>query len=351
MIRKTKIIVVDDSAFMRKAIEMMLREESSFEIVATANNGEDALKYIRELKPDVVTLDIEMPGMTGLEVLERIMKDMPTPVIMISSLSTEGADETIKALELGAVDFIPKSLSYVSLDIVKIKDTLIEKIKNIRSLSKSIIKNVMSPRKKLPVLSLQHNKIGKKIRFIAIGISTGGPRTLQEVIPRLPKDFPRPVMVVQHMPPKFTKSLAERLDKMSEVRVKEAEHHESVKSGTVYIAPGGKHMKLKKNGTSLQIEISDTPDNTLHRPSVDIMLESIVDIYGSQTLSVIMTGMGKDGLKGSNSLYGKNGMILSESEESCVVYGMPKAVVEAGIVDRIEPATNIAEAIMDYVRQ
>jgi len=349
--RKMKIVVVDDSAFMRKAIEMMLREEPDFDIVATANNGEAALKYIDEFRPDVVTLDIEMPGMSGLEVLERIMEDTPTPVIMISSLSSEGANETIKALELGAVDFIPKSLSFVSLDIVKIKDTLIEKIRNIGFRSKSILKSIRSPRKNLPVLRFQPDKIGKKIRFIAIGISTGGPRTLQDVIPRLPKDFPRPVMIVQHMPPKFTKSLAERLDKMSEVRVKEAENHESVQPGTVYIAPGGKHMKLKKYGASLQIEITDNPRDTLHRPSVDVMLESVVNIYGSQALSVIMTGMGKDGLKGSSSLYGKKGKILSESEDSCVVYGMPKAVVDAGIVDRTEPAANIAEAIMDYVSQ
>ena len=342
---------MDDSAFMRRAITMMLENEPDFDIVATASNGEDALKSIFELNPDIVTLDIEMPGMSGLEVLEKVMSESPTPVIMISSLSTEGAEETIKALELGAVDFIPKSLSYVSLDIVKIKDSLIEKIRNFGSRKKSILKNFTLQKKSLSVLDMDSKSVGRKIRFVTIGISTGGPRTLQEVIPRLPKNFPRPVMVVQHMPPKFTKSLAERLDNMSEIKVKEAEHGEIVYPGCVYIAPGGLHMLLKKNHTKIHVTLTDKPSDTPHKPSVDVMLNSVVDIYGGQTLSVIMTGMGKDGLIGSQAVYRKNGKVMAENEDSCVVYGMPKAVVDAGITDKVIRADGIAEAIIEYVSQ
>ena len=351
MAPKIRIIVVDDSAFMRRAITMMLEDEPDFEIVATASNGEDAIKSILELKPDVVTLDIEMPGISGLEVLERIMSEYPTPIIMISSLSTEGAKETIKALELGAVDFIPKSLSYVSLDIIKIKELLVEKVRSIGSRKKSILKIFAHRKKLLPVLDMNSKSVGRKIRFVTIGISTGGPRTLQEVIPRLPKNFPRPVMIVQHMPPKFTKSLADRLDNMSEIKVKEAEHGEVIRSGCVYIAPGGLHMLLKKNHANINVTLTDKPSDSLHKPSVDVMLNSVVDIYGSQVLSVIMTGMGKDGLKGSQEVHRKNGKVLAENEDSCVVYGMPKAVVDAGIADRVIRADGIAEAIIDYVSQ
>ena len=349
--KKVRIVVVDDSAFMRKAISMMLEEESTFEIVGTATNGEDAFKLVKTLKPDIITLDIEMPGMSGLEVLERIMNEVPTPVIMISSLSTEGADETIKALELGAVDFIPKSLSYVSLDIIKIKDSLIEKVKNIASRGKSVLRQPNLSRGKRSVLKINLNNVGRKIRVVTIGISTGGPKALLDVIPLLPKEFPRPVMIVQHMPPKFTASLADRLNKLSEVRVKEAEFGERLQKGTVYIAPGGQHMTLRRNRSNIEIVVSDKPSDTLYKPSVDIMLNSVVDIYGSKTLSVIMTGMGKDGLEGSRRIHEKNGKIISESEESCVVYGMPKAVADAGIVDRVEDSRNIAEVIVDYVNQ
>ena len=349
--KKVRIIVVDDSAFMRKAISMMLEEESTFEIVGTATNGEDAFKLVKTLKPDIITLDIEMPGMSGLEVLEKIMNEVPTPVIMISSLSTEGADETIKALELGAVDFIPKSLSYVSLDIIKIKDSLIEKVKNIASRGKSVLRQPNLSRGKRSVLKINLNNVGRKIRVVTIGISTGGPKALLDVIPLLPKEFPRPVMIVQHMPPKFTASLADRLNKLSEVRVKEAEFGERLQKGTVYIAPGGQHMTLRRNRSNIEIVVSDKPSDTLYKPSVDVMLNSVVDIYGSKTLGVIMTGMGKDGLEGSRRIHEKNGKIISESEESCVVYGMPKAVADAGIVDRVEDSRNIAEVIVDFVNQ
>ncbi len=341
--------MVDDSAFMRKAIKMMLEDEPTFEIIGTATNGEDAFDLVKKMKPDVVTLDIEMPGMSGLEVLERIMKEVPTPVIMVSSLSTEGADETIKALELGAVDFIPKSLSFVSLDIVKIKESLIEKVKNIAARGKAVFRHANPHGSKRHVIKISHSQVGRKIRVVTIGISTGGPKALLDVVPLLPGNFPRPVLIVQHMPPQFTKSLADRLDKMSEVNVKEAESGDVLQQGMVYIAPGGQHMTLKQNAANIQIVISDLPSDTLYKPSVDVMLNSVVAIYGSQILSVIMTGMGKDGLEGSKKIHENYGKILSESEESCVVYGMPKAIVDAGITDRIESSEGIAEAIVDFV--
>lgn len=351
MAKRVRILVVDDSAFMRKAITMMLEEEPTFEIVGTARDGNEAIEAVHQLKPDVITLDIEMPGKNGLEVLTEIMRDRPTPVIMISSLSKEGADITLKALEIGAVDFIPKELSYVSLDIVKIKDDLIAKIKNISKRRRTILKNIGKKARPLSILKMTPDSVGTFVKVIAIGISTGGPPALQKVIPRLPKNFPKPIVIVQHMPPQFTRSLAGRLDGMSELGVKEAEEGDLVKPGMVYIAPGGRHMTFRRNGASIRTHISDYPGDSLHRPSVNVMFNSVVDIYGGSALGVIMTGMGKDGLEGSKLIKRRRGLILAESEESCVVYGMPKAVIDSGIVDKIAPADKIADEIVNFVKR
>ncbi|MBI5727510.1 MAG: chemotaxis response regulator protein-glutamate methylesterase [Ignavibacteriales bacterium] len=351
---KTRVIIVDDSAFMRKSLSLMLSSDPSVEIIATARDGAEGLEKVRTLKPDVVTLDIEMPVMDGLTALKRIMEECPTPVIMVSSLTTEGADSTIKALELGAVDFIPKEMSYVSINISKIKEELIHKVKVIakQSRMKNRILRFRMPGETIADIPRKtFSTPSMLIKSIALGVSTGGPLSLQQVIPLLPEKMRVPMFIVQHMPPKFTKSLADRLDSMSQVKVKEAENDEEVKPGVVYIAPGGFHMHIREMGLGrIKIQITDEPANTLHRPAVDVMMKSVFNVYGKNMLGVIMTGMGKDGFEGIKELKRAGGYAIAQDEESCVVYGMPKAIVDAGLADSVVPLKNIAETINKFVK-
>lgn len=352
MIKKIRAVVVDDSAFMRKSISIMLESDPDIEVVGTAKDGLEGYELINKIRPDIATLDVEMPRMDGITALKKIMEDCPTSVIMVSSLTTEGAEQTIKALELGAVDFIPKELSYVSINIVKIKEDLIRKVKEIVK-QKSVqirLRRLQAPAKHV---AEPHVKTGEieylpkmDYKAIALGVSTGGPMSLQKVIPKLSKDIKCPMFIVQHMPPKFTKSLAERLNGISELQVKEAEDNEAVKGGCVYFAPGGFHMHLRKRSDGeVRIEISEQPIETLHRPSVDVMLSSVLEVYGKHTLGVIMTGMGKDGFESLKELKGLGGSIIAQDEDTCVVYGMPKAVVEGGLANTVVPLERIYEVI------
>lgn len=351
MDRKISVVVIDDSAFMRKSLSLMLESDPDIKVVSTAKNGQEGYDVVKNLKPDIVTLDIEMPVMDGLTALKKIMTDCPTSVIMVSSLTTEGAEATIKALELGAVDFIPKEMSYVNINITKIKEDLISKVKEIvkqKQLSerlkrlRSLTKTSQAP----AAVATQQELPRAGYRAVALGISTGGPLSLQKVLPMLSDKIRVPIFIVQHMPPKFTKSLADRLNSMCGLNVKEAENGETVQEGFIYIAPGGFHMKLKKLSlASAVIEITPEPNNTLHRPSVDVMINSVVDYYGKSTLGVIMTGMGKDGLEAIKNLKSLGGHCLAQDEQTCVVYGMPKAIVENGLADSVLPLEKIPEMI------
>ncbi len=351
MVKIINVIVVDDSAFMRKSISIMLESDESIKVIATARDGEEGYNLTKKLHPDLVTMDIEMPKMDGLTSLQKIMKDCPTPVIMVSSLTTEGAESTIKALEYGAVDFIPKELSYINVNIIKIKEELVRKVKEIvkQSSLRERLKRLRklrepSTHETIPPSAKSLPKIGFKA--IAMGISTGGPLSLQKIIPQLSKKINCPIFIVQHMPPKFTKSLADRLNSMSQLEVKEAENKEAVRNGVVYIAPGGLHMTVDRNNLgTFFVSVSNEPSSSLHRPSVDIMIDSVIDGFGKNILGVIMTGMGKDGLEGIRKLKQLGGFCVAQDEESCVVYGMPKAVTEAGFADVIAPLENISEII------
>lgn len=360
IISKIKAVIIDDSAFMRKSLSIMLEGSGEIEIIGSAKDGLEGYNMVKKLRPDIVTLDIEMPVMDGLTALGKIMADCPTSVLMVSSLTTEGADATIKALELGAVDFIPKELSFVNVNIIKIKDELIRKIKEI--VKQNAVKRRLERLKKLsaggltPAPAVKPRlggtsalpKIG--YRAIALGISTGGPFSLQKFVPVLSKKINVPVFIVQHMPPKFTKSLAERLNSLSELEVKEAEDGENIRGGVVYIAPGGFHMGVRKSYSGVvQMMITEEPSNTLHRPSVDHMMSSIVKTYGKQTLGIIMTGMGRDGCEAVKELKEIGGYCLAQDEDSCVVYGMPKAVVDAGYADVIAPLEKMAEIVNNAV--
>ncbi len=353
MINKIKAVVIDDSAFMRKSLSIILKSDPDIEVVGTARDGVEGVALVKELKPDIVTLDIEMPRMDGLAALEIIMKEAPTSVIMVSSLTTEGADATIRALEIGAVDFIPKEMSFVSVNIINIKEDLIKKIKTIvrNKFLKSRLQKLRGngsgiEREVIPRFKTadQLPKLGYKA--VALGISTGGPLSLQKLIPNLSNKMNIPFFIVQHMPPKFTKSLADRLNNMCPLNVKEAENREEVKGGVVYIAPGGYHMKTYRNSNGkIYIEVTEMPSDTLHKPSVDVMIKSVLHVYAKHTLGIIMTGMGKDGLEGIKELKRLGGYCLAQDEESCVVYGMPKAVVDAGYADVIAPLEKISEII------
>lgn len=353
MMQKIRALIVDDSAFMRKSIEIMLKSDDQIEVIATARDGVEGYELTKKLRPDIVTMDIEMPRMDGLTALKKIMHDCPTAVIMISSLTSEGAESTLQAMELGAVDFIPKELSYIYVNIINIRDDLIRKIKAIvkqRSLCDRLARLQQLSKRNVAthsanVKTYKHlPKIGYKA--VALGISTGGPMSLQKVVPQLLRKNMIPYFIVQHMPPKFTKSLAQRLDTLSEVEVKEAEHEEIVRNGVVYIAPGGFHMTVKRNGSSgAIIDISEQPTTTLHKPCVDVMIDSVVKVYGKHTMGVIMTGMGKDGLEGIRSLKQVGGHCLAQDEQSCVVYGMPKSIVDAGFADVIATLEDISEII------
>ncbi len=367
-----KVLVVDDSAFMRKALSMMLESDSQIKVIGTARDGQEGCEKVKSLKPDLVTMDIEMPRMDGLTALKNIMDENPTPVMMVSSLTTDGASATLDAMDLGAVDFIPKELSYVSLDIVKIKEDLLKKIKNIvkrkhilmarykqvaafrkaKGTSGTMRTNITAHGKQAKSTQPSVGKIIKKrnhhIDIIAVGSSTGGPPALQAVITKLPRNLPVGIVIAQHMPPMFTKSLADRLDRLSQVSVKEAENGETVEPGCVYIAPGGKHLILKKYAARAKVVITDKPETTLYKPCVDVMINSVVDLYGKSTLGVILTGMGNNGVLGLKKLREKGGKIIAQNEDTCIVYGMPKAVIEAKIADHISPIENLYAEITAY---
>ncbi len=358
MNKKIKVLVVDDSAFMRQSISFLLKEEPEIEVVGTAKNGKEAVEKVKQLNPDVVTLDVEMPVMNGLEALEIIMKEAPTSVIMFSSLTSEGAEATLKALELGAVDFLAKDNATTHSTLEKIRNELISKIKNFAN-KRSITQRLASIRRRpggftktttqaAPVSSGDKEKevLSKNFKAIAIGISTGGPLTLNKVIPFIPAEIKLPIFIVQHMPPNFTASLAKRLNSASKVEVKEAEDGEEIRGGVVYVAKGGIHMNFVKHSTGkVTIRLNPQPANSLHKPSVDEMVSSAVDAYGNDLLGIIMTGMGKDGLEGIKKLKAKRGYAVAQDKESCVVYGMPKAIVDAGLADVIAPIEKITEII------
>ncbi len=354
MQNQIKVLVVDDSAFMRKSLSLLLESDSHIKVIGTANDGLDAIEKVKKLKPDIVTLDIEMPKMDGITALGRIMKECPTPVIMVSSLTLEGADITLKALDLGAVDFIPKEMSFVSVAIKGIKEELVNKVKAIYR-SKSVVSrvnklNYQNISKSSKFIQTTYKLPALNYRALGLGVSTGGPISLQKVIPLLSGTTRVPIFIVQHMPPKFTASLAERLNSMSLLEVKEAENGEVVRNGVVYIAPGGLHMTLVKDRlNNVVIKISELPDNVLHRPSVDVMLESVQQIYGKYMLGVIMTGMGKDGLEGIKKLKAVGGHCIAQNEESCVVYGMPRAIVDNGLADIVASLEQIPKLINEAI--
>lgn len=335
-----RVVVVDDSAFMRKAIGSMLDNDPDITVVGTARNGREGVDLVRELNPDVVTMDMEMPVMDGLTALKRIMMEMPRPVIMISSLTVEGAEATLKALDAGAVDFLPKKLSRVSLEIIKIEEDLRAKVKAVAR--RGTLRPVRPPRA-APAPRAVRSGTGRGPRnVVAIGVSTGGPPAVQSILSELPADFPACILIAQHMPKAFTGPFAKRLDSLSPLRISEAADGDVLEAGRVYVAPGGSHLRVRRKGARLEVEVSAEPSAALYKPSVNELMGSVAEIVGARALGVMLTGMGNDGLEGARKLKDSGGRLLAQSDASCVVYGMPKAVVDAGLVDEIVDLGEIA---------
>ncbi|MDD2421433.1 MAG: chemotaxis response regulator protein-glutamate methylesterase [Heliobacteriaceae bacterium] len=359
---RIKVLVVDDSAFMRKVIADMITAEPGMTVVDTARNGQEALEKILRLKPDVVTLDIEMPVMDGLTTLDRIMRDRPVPVLMLSSLTQQGAHATMLALRKGAVDFIPKPSGTISLDIHKVRKELIDKLKVAALAQIKPQAGVPHPRQSSgldtipePVVKAgfrpRRQGAGPLDQVVLIGTSTGGPKALYEVIPKLPASVTAAVLVVQHMPPGFTRSLAERLDAASALTVKEAVNDEEILPGVVYIAPGDYHLKVRVTnnpaaGKQMWVRLTREQPVGGHRPAVDVMMTSVARQFWSHMVGVILTGMGGDGTAGMQLIKQRQGRTIAEDASTCVVFGMPKVAIESGCVDRVVPITNVADEIV-----
>ncbi|MDF2814964.1 MAG: two-component system protein-glutamate methylesterase response regulator [Paenibacillus sp.] len=366
---KYKILVVDDSVFMRKIIADLIGEDPRFEVVDTARNGKEAVQKTKLLTPDAITLDIEMPEMNGLDALRLIMAEQPTPVIMLSSLTEEGAKETIEALEIGALDFVRKPSGSVSLDLFKVKEILMEKL-GVAVNSKVRANPTHKPPQvkgepKTPARSSLHNSpftvpptsfpgsadSSKVEQLVAIGTSTGGPRALYEVLTNLPGRFPAPIVIVQHMPPNFTRSLAQRLDANSEIRVVEAAHGMQLENATAYIAPGGWHMGIERiDKIGYQVRLNKDEPRGGHRPCVDTMFETLIPLVELKRHIVVLTGMGSDGAQSMLGLRNAGAVqTIAESSETCVVYGMPRAAYELGGAMIELPLNEIAPRLIDSV--
>jgi two-component system chemotaxis response regulator CheB len=346
--RLIRVLVADDSAFMRTALTRMIESDPSLRVSDTAQNGGEALEKIRSNQPDVVTLDVEMPGLDGLETLRRIMKDFPRPVIMVSSLTQEGAETTLEALDIGAFDYVPKQLSYISLDIIKIRDDLIAKIKAAAEMGQRPIRK---PTVSAAASSTVHSTLSVVPEIIALGTSTGGPKALQQILPLLPVDLPVGVLIVQHMPPGFTAPFAHRLNNLCKIPVREAAQGEAIAPGVVYIAPAGQHMTISRQASSaVAIHLSHSPEGMLHKPSVDVMMLSVADVFHGLCMGIIMTGMGADGLQGMRAIASAGGLTVGQDEASCTVYGMPRSCAEAGVLRRVVPLGDIPAVILQATR-
>ncbi len=379
------VLIVDDSAFMRKAIEIILVKDPAIRVIGQAADGFEALSLVEKLKPDVVTMDVEMPRMDGITAVRKIMAKFPRPVLMISSVTTEGAEVTLKAMEAGAVDFISKPASRVSLDIVRLEEEIREKVKAVARRRPPVLRHtgissvpsktplrrpagsvLSSPGAARPAASARispatslvsastaaSSKVtkpsGRLLRdIVSIGVSTGGPPAVQSVLSRLPEDFPVPLLIAQHMPAAFTGPFAKRLDNVCKIRVKEAESGEKLLPGVAYVSPGGRHIRLNMHHGVMSVMVTDDPKEALYKPSATVLHESVGLALGRRALGVQLTGMGSDGLEGIRVLKEKGGLALAQSDATCVVYGMPKAIVDAGLADAVVDINNMAAAIME----
>ena len=335
-----RVLIVDDSAYVRKVIRQMLSRSPFLEVVGAARNGREALELADELKPDVITCDLIMPNLDGVAFISEQMKRRPVPIVVVS-VASESGELVLGALDAGAVDFVQKPTALATDRVLEIADELIEKVKAASKSRPAIMRPVMP-------LATKHAVAARAVDIVVIGISTGGPQALKMLIPRFPAGLAVPIAVVLHMPVGYTELYARKLNEQSALTVLEAQGGEEVTAGHVYIAPAGRHLTLRRNAsgqvlTHLDVRPLDTP----YRPSVDTLFQSAADAYGGRVLGIVMTGMGSDGREGAAWIKAKGGMVLTESEASCVVYGMPRSIVEAGLSDGEVLLDRMADAVLE----
>lgn len=340
-----RVLVVDDSAYVRKVMTQMLSRSPFIEVVGTARDGVEALELVEELTPDVVTLDLIMPEMDGVEFLRRQMARRPIPVVVVS-IASESGETALAALDAGAIDFVQKPTALATEKIFEISNEIIDKVKAAAQASLAPLQRLPSV---APAMALPAAPQGL-LDLVVIGISTGGPQALKYLIPQLPANFPASVAIVLHMPVGYTALYADKLNQVSNLHVVEAGQGQEVRRGTVFIAPAGRHLTLVRRADGLVATHLDArPFDTPHRPSVDVLFQSAANLFRERLLGVVMTGMGSDGREGAGWIKSQGGLVYTESEESCVVYGMPRSVAEANLSDRSIPLDRMAQAIMEVV--
>jgi len=346
---KTRILVVDDSALMRKVISEIISAEPDLEVIDKAKDGKEALEKILTLKPDVVTMDVNIPLMDGIEVLKEVMLKQPTRVIMLSAYTQPGAAATMKALELGAVDFIAKPSGEVSLDLHKLKGEIISKV---RLASRIDLEKLLFTLKHSTFIEERAKKEPVLIKkLVVIGASTGGPKAILGIMQNIPADIPAAFLIVQHMPEGFTLSFAERISWQSGVKAKEAEDEDIVLAGKAFVAPAGYHSVLEEQNNKYRIKLNRDALVNFVRPSIDVTLNSAAEVFGKDVIAVILTGMGRDGLEGARKIKEKGGLIIVQDEATSVIWGMPKVVCEAGLADKVLPIFKIPEAIVEEIKK
>jgi len=344
----TRVLVVDDSAYVRKVIKEILNKSPMLEVVGVARDGEEALELCRQLQPDVVTLDLIMPNLDGLGFIERQMAIRPIPIVVVSIASETGA-MALKALDMGAVDFIQKPTALATDKVYEIGRDLIEKVRNAAGIPMAKVQPLVQELQELPEAAPVLTP-APRLDIVVMGISTGGPQGLKMVIPRFPSDFPVPIAIVLHMPVGYTELYAKNLDSISRLHVVEAQEGVKVEPGTVYLAQAGRHLVFRKEADgAVYTHLDAKPFDTPHRPSVDVLFRSAADVYRNRVLGVVMTGMGQDGLQGCAWIKAQGGRVITEAEETCVVYGMPRSVDEAGLSDRSVPLHGITEAVIEAI--
>jgi len=355
----TRVLVVDDSGFFRRRVKEILEEDPLLTVVGDAANGQEAIDKTIELKPDVITMDIEMPIMDGIKATQKIMESNPTPIVMFSSLTTEGAKATLDALEAGALDFLPKRFEDISQDRDEAKKLLCQRVRAIAQKKHMLRKTIpaskpsltSSPSSSAAPVTRAAVSISKSggIDLVAIGTSTGGPLALQNILVNLPADFSKPIVMIQHMPATFTPAFAKRLDQMCKISVKEAEDGDRLEPGLALLAPGGKQMLVDGRAGSAVVRIIDSEPSLTYKPSVDITFRSVTKVFPAKTLAIVLTGMGADGREGARTLKAQGSEIWAQDEESCVVYGMPAAIVDAGLADKVLSLNEFSQAIIKRV--
>lgn len=337
-----RVVVVDDSAYIRKVVKEMLSRSPDLEVVGTARDSEEALEQVERLNPDVVTCDLIMPGSDGVDFIQRQMARRRVPIVIVS-MAGESSERVLSGLDAGAIDFVQKPTALATERVFEVADELIAKVV---AAAGAPMRNAPQAQAARPLVAT--STFQNRYSVLVIGVSTGGPQGLKSVIARLPADFPIPVAVVLHMPIGYTEAYAKRLDELSALTVIEAREGEEVRPGLVMVAPAGRHLTFRRTEDGRVVTALDVrPLDTAHRPSVDVLFQSAAEVYGERVLAVVMTGMGADGRDGAAWIKARGGAVLTEAEESCVVYGMPRAIVEAGLSDEAVPLDRLTVAILD----